>query len=157
MLRVKDIMQTEIVVVDLHMTLRELSSVFTRYHLTGLVVVDANKKLAGVVSLRDLVEYSQKCVDVYCETTGTNRNFFYHDLSQKQIFNLDIEFKENTTVGQIMTPMMVCVDEDDSVTNAAKTMLDAGVHRLLVTKNDNVVGIVTSMDMVGVVAKNEDG
>ncbi|BBM82347.1 CBS domain-containing protein [Candidatus Uabimicrobium amorphum] len=155
MLQVKDIMQTEIVVVNAHMTLRELSNIFANYHLTGLIVVDANERLAGVVSLRDLIEYSQKCVDIYCEEANIDKNFFYHDLSQKEIFNLDIEFKENTTVGQIMTPMMVCVDEEESVTKAAKIMLDAAVHRLLVTKNDNVVGIVSAMDMVGIVAREE--
>ena len=60
----------------------------------------------------------------------------------------------NTKVQDVMTPIPVTVAPDHNVRDAAQRMIDARVHRVLVTQNDELVGILSSLDLVGLVASD---
>jgi CBS domain-containing protein len=51
-------------------------------------------------------------------------------------------------VRDIMTPAVYTVEEDTPVSSLAKTMIAGRVHRLLVMRDQNIVGIVTTLDML---------
>ena len=52
------------------------------------------------------------------------------------------------TVRVILTPAVYTVPEDTPTSRIAQTMISGRIHRLLVTRNEEVVGIVTSLDML---------
>jgi CBS domain-containing protein len=47
--------------------------------------------------------------------------------------------------------MIFSVNEDTSVQEAADTMLKGGIHRVFVTRDSKLIGIVTALDMLQVI------
>ncbi|MZH02122.1 MAG: CBS domain-containing protein [Nitrospinae bacterium] len=62
------------------------------------------------------------------------------------------------TVGDRMTSSVLSIDQDESINNAATKIYDNQIGSLLVTQNENFIGIITKTDlMVKVLIKNLDG
>jgi CBS domain-containing protein len=57
------------------------------------------------------------------------------------------------TVGEIMTPSIFAVDEETPISKVAERMIHAHVHRLLVTRAEKVVGILTTSDLLGLLVE----
>ena len=70
----------------------------------------------------------------------------------KNIGKLKIESESMVTVKDIMTPMVFEMSEDTPVQKAAETMLKGHIHRVLVTRDKKLIGIVSTMDMLKVIA-----
>lgn len=63
-------------------------------------------------------------------------------------------FEESVVVGDFMSWPAITVDEKATIADVAEGMVDEKVSAFLVTKNGNeVVGIVTSEDLLGYLAK----
>jgi CBS domain-containing protein len=52
-----------------------------------------------------------------------------------------------------MTPTVYTVPEKTPVAKIAQTMVAGRIHRVFVTRRGRVVGIVTSLDLVGLLAE----
>jgi CBS domain-containing protein len=52
-------------------------------------------------------------------------------------------------VADIMTPRIYSVKEDATVSEIASLLLKQHLHRLLVTREDRAVGIITTSDLLG--------
>jgi CBS domain-containing protein len=50
-----------------------------------------------------------------------------------------------------MTPMIFKVEEHTSVQEVAETMLRGRIHRVFVTRDNALTGIVTTLDMMQVI------
>jgi CBS domain-containing protein len=50
-----------------------------------------------------------------------------------------------------MTPVVIDVAEDTPVREVAAKMIEGRVHRLFVTRDDKIRGIVTTLDMLKVI------
>jgi len=50
-----------------------------------------------------------------------------------------------------MTPMIFEVTEDARVQDVAETMLKGNIHRVFVTRDKKLTGIVTTLDMMQVI------
>jgi CBS domain-containing protein len=61
---------------------------------------------------------------------------------------------DQMNVADLMTKDVVTVSQEDSVSVAARLMRDKKVHHLLVTSDGEVVGIVSSFDLLSVVEGN---
>ncbi len=55
---------------------------------------------------------------------------------------------KNITVGDIMTDKVHIVLKNNRVQDAAKTMLKHSVHHLVVMEDGNVIGMVSSLDII---------
>ena len=61
------------------------------------------------------------------------------------------------TVADRMTSPVLSIEQDKSIKNAAEKIYGHGVGSLLVTHNENLIGIITKTDlMIRVLAKNLD-
>ena len=58
----------------------------------------------------------------------------------------------SATVRDVMTPVIYKVAVTASVAEAARIMVERQIHRLLVTQGKDPVGIITSMDLLKMVA-----
>jgi CBS domain-containing protein len=61
----------------------------------------------------------------------------------------ELRGQDELTVRDIMTPAVVSVAEDATVSEVASKMLDGHVHRLLVTRDGQPLGIITTSDLLG--------
>ena len=56
-------------------------------------------------------------------------------------------------MADIMTEHMVTVKPETELSELAKLMSESGIHRVFVTAGEEVVGVVTSLDMVRVLGE----
>ena len=64
--------------------------------------------------------------------------------------------KTGVTVFDIMTKNPICISPESNLKKAAELMLKKKVGGLVVTKNNNLVGIITEKDLVRIVAKGKN-
>ena len=67
-------------------------------------------------------------------------------LEELQAFRLESDTQ--VTVKDLMTDIVFTVEEDATVQDAADLMIRGNIHRLLVTRAKQVVGIVAALDLV---------
>lgn len=151
---IKDIMTTDVQSVQDNWSLETLSQFFFDKQISGAPVVDSNEKLTGVVSLSDLARNHT----LPASTTEESSHDYYKNtasvsgISQEDLSKLKIESESMITVKDIMTPMVFEMSEDTPVQKAAETMLKGHIHRVLITRDKKLTGIVTTMDMLKVIA-----
>jgi predicted transcriptional regulator len=152
---VKDIMTQNVLSVREDWTLDALSQFFFDKHVSGAPVVDQDDNLLGVVSITDLAH--SNTLPPTLSRSGESAHDFYLDtkvnpaISQDDLALLRVESESMVAVKDIMTPMIFEVEEDTSVEEAADLMLKGRIHRVFVTRDKKVVGVVTTMDMLKVV------
>ncbi|WP_455222444.1 CBS domain-containing protein [Kaarinaea lacus] len=151
---VKDIMTTNVQSVRDDWSLETLSQFFFDKQISGAPVVDTNDNLVGVVSLSDLAR-NNTLPAFRREDSG--HDYYQHTrsvggISEEDLSRLKIESESMVTVKDIMTPMVFELNEDTTVQKAAETMLKGHIHRVMITRDKKLSGIVTTMDMLKVIA-----
>jgi CBS domain-containing protein len=150
-LTAKSIMNRNVLTVREDMTVRELADFFTENMISGAPVVDENSKIIGVVSMTDIVQCAHRKASITMEEReATFYRGWEQELSGQEMENFHVEECEWATVHEIMTPLSYKVSEDTTVDEMAEIMINGRIHRLLVTRDDRLLGIVTTLDMLKV-------
>ncbi len=136
MLKLRDIMTTDVVTATPDMSLREAMEMLSSRHISGAPVT-AGGKVVGIFSASDLLSF---LVDL----EGAEAIF---EFSRKRQTPL-----EDVTVSEIMTRNVHFLPPDSSVTEAAKYMREANIHRVLVMEDSDLLGIVSMTDVAMAVA-----
>lgn len=148
-LTARDVMTADVMSVQDTMTVRELANLLIEKEVSGMPVTDANGQLVGVVSVTDLATMASD--NSAFAPDRSNPDFFVHgwedELNADDLRQLHIE-DEGLTVADIMTPTVYTVDSDQKVAEVAKTMVEGHLHRLLVVEDRQVIGIVTTLDLL---------
>lgn len=121
----RDVMISPVLSVREDHTVHELVTFLTENSISGAPVLDARGKLVGVVSVADIAED---------EPLSSRR----HDGRPRR-------------VSDIMTPTFFTVPDDTPASEIAKTMVAGQIHRLLVTRDAQIVGIVSALDLLKLV------
>lgn len=142
----RDIMTPDVIRVHDDWTLSELAATFTEHMITGAPVIDHARRLVGVVSTTDLARH---------RTIRAVRDMVPHDFYVRGWERLSddahgffVEEDSEVKVRDIMTPMIFSISANASLAEMADTMIRGRVHRLIVTEGHEVVGIVTTLDML---------
>jgi CBS domain-containing protein len=149
--RVKEVMNPDIMTVADEMTTDELVRYLTEREISGAPVVDSQGHLIGVVSMTDIGRHLAEPSDF-----ESRRSEFYRDTADEvTLDDLGQHYVEEraVTVRDVMTPVVHHVPATAPVAEAAKIMLEHHIHRLVVTEGKQPVGIITSMDLLRVVAE----
>ena len=122
--------------INLNTTIEEIGKVFTEGNIHHLPVIDG-KELIGIVSYFDLMRVS------FEQSFGvTDREAVYAVLDK----TLNIE--------SIMTKDPVCIQESGTIREAAEKLGKGNYHALpVVNDNHELIGIVTSKDMINYLLK----
>lgn len=149
----KDVMNTHFISVPADWSVEEVSQFLVDKAITGAPVLDEEGKFIGVVSLTDIVRH-----DSFAEMdmrADEPHDFYLHGwedrLAPEDISSFHIAEKPQAFVRDIMTPMIFKVDENTPIQEVAETMLGGRIHRLMVTRNDKIVGMISTMDMLKVI------
>jgi len=149
---VKDIMTSQVQTVRDAWTIKKLADFFFENNVSGAPVLDENDQLLGVVSVTDLVRFdSQHNEDKQPITHDVYTHHLEKQFAQEEIAAFQIEDATTTTVHEIMTPMLFDVDESTTIQQAADIMVKGHIHRVFVTNNKKVVGVVSALDMLKVI------
>lgn len=57
---------------------------------------------------------------------------------------------KTTPVSEVMTSPLITVTPDEDIDKATRKMRDKNIRRLVVTRNDNIIGILSEFDLVRV-------
>ena len=148
---VKDVMNPDIMTVSDEMTTDELARYLIEREISGAPVVDSQGHLIGVVSMTDIGRSMAEPSDVVSRSSGFYRDiaadFISEDSGQRYVEERVV------TVRDVMTPVIHQVPVTASVAEAARVMVDQHIHRLVVTQGKEPVGIITSMDVLKIVAE----
>lgn len=175
MLRLKEIMATDIVAVSPDITLRELVNVLGEEGVSGAPVV-RNDRVIGVVSTTDILDLEEESPvlprrpTTALEEPGDSRRSelasspseFFSDAWEATAIEWmrtgggrEWDVLDEYTVNDVMTRDVLSRSSDTTVREAARYMLEADVHRLLVIDDGDLKGIVTTTDIVRAVAEGK--
>ncbi len=146
----KDIMNPAVLSAQDDMTVHELAGFLTEEMISGAPVLNKFGKLVGVVSVSDIVRNDRQRYRIVRakRDSGSALHGWEEDVSEEEIDQLSIEEDDGLTARDIMTPVVFKVGENESIVDMADVMVDGRIHRLFITREDKVVGIVTSLDML---------
>lgn len=176
---VSEIMTSSVVTVDPGQTLREAVEAFRAEEVSGAPVT-SGEEVVGVISATDILEYqathpgipvkrssdtpsleleppeewqeddevpSAYFVDYWSDVGAASTSRF------DQIDGPEWDVLENALVSEIMTRTVLSVPPTADVQEAARQMVETGVHRLLVLDEGKLKGIITATDVVRAVAE----
>jgi predicted transcriptional regulator len=149
---VKDVMNPDVMTVADEMTTGELARYLTEREISGAPVVDGQGHLIGVVSMTDIGRHMAEP----SEFEASAGSEFYRDSDDLALEDFGQRYVEQsaTTVRDVMTPVVHQVPATATVADAARVMIREHIHRLVVTQGREPVGIITSMDLLRVVAES---
>ena len=152
----KQVMNPDVITVRDHMTMPEVAAFLIENQISGAPVEDGEGRLVGVVSYSDIVRAAADPDAL--EPPPLEPEFFTRGWEESPFSDADLQGMHAATpltVAEIMTPRLHSIREDASVSAAARLMLDAHIHRLLVTHDHKVVGILTTFDLVKLLAGDD--
>ena len=115
---VKEIMTQWVEMVDINETITDVAQKMKQRNM-GALPVCQHDMVVGIITDRDIV------VRAICKGWDPNK----------------------TLVSEIITPDVICCNEEDDIAEAARLMEDKQLHRLLVISSDNTpVGMISLAD-----------
>lgn len=122
-------------------TIREAASVFVKHHIGLLPVVDENKKLVGVVGLRDLLSLELPDFVSFVADVDFVHDFGAVETTRPPAKTLDKSIKT------LMSPA-TSVPEDTGLLRAYALMLQHSLHDIpVVSKEGELVGVASRVDI----------
>ena len=148
--RAGDLMTRALLVAHADWSVNELAQFLVSNGISGAPVVDQRERVLGVVSVTDIARHASMAEE---ERDLRDRHHYYTDALD---FSLDDElmdeFGENEEdvplVRDIMTPAIFDVDVNASIRDVSQAMVKNRIHRVLVSEDGRVVGIVSALDIL---------
>jgi len=155
-------MARDVVTVRDTQTVSAAAALLSDHDITGAPVVDETGKVAGVVSQSDIVRaVSAVPPGIYSGPEELGENSFFSgpngDLYPGMpMFALGAEDPVGSRpVSEIMMPARFCVRPETSLAGLARYLVTARVHRALVMEDGELLGIVTSFDVLRAIADSD--
>lgn len=121
---VRDIMTPTVVTMHRDKSVSEVEGLFVDQKISGAPLVDDDGNLTGFISKSDVNRF---------DFTGGDPYY--------------------TKAREIAHPKVITVEVSASIEETARRMLDEEVHRLVVTDAEKMVGVVSALDFVKLVAE----
>lgn len=137
MTKVRDIMSTGVQVIRYTDSLQLFLEKLEELDISGMPVVDADGRLLGVATMTDIGRGLQDPP----LATEEERDFYDEDAQHDRGL-------ETTKVADIMTEHVVTVPPEKELIELTRLMSDSGIHRVFVVSGEEIVGVVTSLDLV---------
>ena len=142
-----------------------MGEIVGRDDMDNILLVDTTtirsipKKTVGDIASRDVISFSTQC-----NLKEAAKKLISHEIDGAPVMKngkvvgvftvTDLvlaiaEDREDATVGDLMSPNVVIVNEDLKIANAIEIMLSKSISRLIIADNDNnLLGIVTRTDLI---------
>ncbi|HTR50375.1 MAG TPA: CBS domain-containing protein [Kofleriaceae bacterium] len=142
-LRARDFMQTDVMTVSPETSILDIHRMFVEEEIHGAPVVDDTGRVRGVVSTLDLLR-------VVSEEAEPNEHWLPYFRSDSLAVPDQFPERLNTlTAADIMTRELVTVGPNLPIADVARTMREQHVHRVLVIEDHELLGVITTFDLLG--------
>lgn len=149
--RVRDVMAHHVVAVSPDESIEDALRLIVEHRISALPVVDGHDRCVGVLSATDILALAEE-LGAEIESLGASEGLDHALLIER----IEHSAFTDKTVAELMTPTAVEIDPEDSLVNAARSMVRNRVHHLAVTqKGHKLVGIISTIDILGAVAELE--
>ncbi len=145
-----EMMSTTILSAHEEWSVKKLAGFFVENKISGGPVISATEELIGVVTQSDVVQFESRTLGEaeIKQMIEQIRGPFSGDLTQEDMEHIRDKASENTTVQAIMTPKVVSVDIDTPLVEACTVIVEKKIHRLFVTQQGKLVGVITAHDVL---------
>ena len=149
----KDIMTPKVKSVSADWSLQRFAAFLTDNSISGCAVVDADQNVIGIATLTDIADFhlneikfrsDENLAPEVKKEVKRMRQFLFEDMA-----GLSVQ------VSDIMSPVLITMDENTPVNVLAQKMIEESVHRIFICRDDELVGIVTTFDIVKLVAEKD--
>lgn len=145
---IADVMTKRVLVVPPTLGLKDAARFLLQHSISSAPVVDEDGRVLGMLSKTDLVRHGvlghgevyQRPKDV---TVGSREVTLVYAVPHKPG-----PLEDDVPVSQAMMPLSFSVKPDQSASAGARMMVDGRLHRLMVTEGDQLVGLVSSLDLL---------
>ena len=123
---VNQVMNKTVITVEKSTTVQEAAKQMTKQKI-GCVIVTDNSKPVGIVTERDFVtKVAAEGIPLFTE------------------------------ISSVMSSPLISIDPEDTIWEASEMMKEKGIHKLPVKDNDQIIGIVTTTDIVRISSVGSD-
>ncbi len=137
----KDIMTKKVITVSKDATLAELAKLLMKNKISGVPVVDKEKKLAGIVSEADII--------VKKSSLPIPLSFSFAFLDKYESYTKSTKDFLGIKVEEIMSADVKTAREDMTVSKVVNIMINNNINRLPVLNSDGkLAGIITRADIM---------
>lgn len=144
-MKVSDVMTSDVMTIDSEAPLKDAARVMVRAGISGLPVVDDQRKVIGIITEADFV------------TAEADRSWGRQRRRLLANFLGESEHPRAKKVADAMTQSPHTVDPASTVTEAARKMTELGVKRLpVVTPDGTLCGIISRADVMGAFARPDE-
>lgn len=144
-MKAKDLMNPLVLFVYPDDPARHAVEVMAEQRVSGLPVVDPQRRLVGVVSERDLLLIDE-IEDRKCAHWGTGDT----DADEE-------EASDCLRVADVMTKDVIAYGPDDELVEIARTIYERGINRVpIVDAERKVIGLVARADIIRALAAGKD-
>lgn len=144
MLKAKDIMTANVVTVSPETTVEDLGRLFIEKGISGAPVLDAEKKLYGIVTENDLIKQNKRF------HIPTLLRLFDAMIPLERFGAVEAEIKRMSAsrVSEICTKNVITVGPETSLQDIATIITEKGVHHLPVLSSGTLIGIIGKIDVI---------
>jgi CBS domain-containing protein len=132
---VSEIMSRPVITVKENARVPEVASLMKEHYVGCIIITNDDKKPVGIVTEKDLV------TRVLAEITDENLGV--------KVLNETVEINK-LFARDIMSSPLITVTADETINQAARKMRKHGIRRLCVMQEGNLLGIVSSKDILAV-------
>lgn len=141
----KDIMTTDVATVTFETSVKELAALLSEKHISGVPVIDSDRKVIGIVTESDLIDQKKK---VHIPTVVTILDSVFY-LENPDKMEQEIKKIAGTSVEDICSLEPVTINEDTKIDEIATIMSEQGIHTLpVLNDSEELVGIVGRKDII---------
>lgn len=142
---VAEVMTPEPITVKPQTSLREAIKILAEKRISGLLVVDEEEKLLGILSETDLM-WQESGIDPPPYIMFLDSVIY---LKNPARYEQDIHKALGQTAGEVMSDKPITIEANQPLREAAKLMHNEQIRRLpVVNDTGNLVGIITQGDII---------
>ena len=123
---VKDVMNNDVLTLDKSASVQEAAEHMKKKSI-GCVIITENGKPIGIITERDFVT----------KIAAEGRPLF-------------------TEIKEVMSSPLITIDSDETIWESSELMKEKLIHKLPVKENDEIVGIITTSDIVRISSVGSD-
>ena len=141
--KASDFMNSEPPYCDLDTPIQQIASRFADENITGMLVVDEEKRLLGVITESDLLDQQRQlhlptAIAIFDMVIPLGEARFERELERMQAM----------TAGDLMSVDVRTIEADADLATVASLMSDEQLHHLPVLESGQVVGLISRHDLI---------
>jgi CBS domain-containing protein len=141
----RDIMAQDVIYVRPDTPLRMIAELLIDQEISGVPVLDDQRRVVGMVSETDLIDEEKRKVPL-----PRSLLFGTHTLPQ-EVFQEVAEEANRLTAADVMTRRVFSLPETATVRELAEEMVSRKINRVPIVRDEQLVGLVTRADVLGAI------